>query len=31
MDHASLTQVAEQILDDRFTGDADLPTGTKSP
>jgi hypothetical protein len=25
MDHAGLPQVAEQILDDRFTGDADLP------
>jgi len=25
MDHAGLTQVAQQILDDRFAGDADLP------
>ena len=25
MDHAGLAQVAEQILDDRLAGDADLP------
>ena len=25
MDHAGLTQVAEQILDDRLAGNADFP------